>query len=607
MEKLVSSEACDNVKLCNDKVVLKNSGLEYSAEERDKMIEEYSRTMFYSLLPRTVVKGKIIDKMDKSVIVNIDSKADGVVLKSEFDKNKELNIGDSIDVFVTDIENNKGMLTLSRREAEREKTWKMIFDSEQNGTILSAIVVDGTKGGLKAKIDSVDVFIPGSQIDINQVTDFSEYIGQHIDVIVLKTSRGQKWSNNRNDKDSVIVSHKLAIENHINDQNRAILEQLSEGQVIEGVVKNLTSYGAFINIGGVDGLLYINDISWRRINHPNEVLEVGQNVNVVVLGYNKDENRLSLGMKQLEPNPWDKLPTDIVVGSVVEGTVVNITDYGVFLEILPGLEGLIHVSEMSWTQQYNKVNNNIHIGDKLQAKVLELSVKTRRLALGLKQLQKNPWEQKDIDKTLAIGTRHDVKVVNIMSYGCIVRFDCEVEGLLHISDMSWTHRLNNPSDMLAVGDTIEVTILDLNIEEHKINVGLKQLKENPWTEFGDEFKVGTVHEGEIIKKENKGIYVSIEHDMECFVAKSNIPTNISTDIGSSIKIKICEFLPLEFKLFGVHESINVSGKHSDSKSVSTGNKGTHSNKRWSHVNKAVTKIGDIEEFKNIKTLSHKND
>jgi small subunit ribosomal protein S1 len=567
---------------CSNDVLLKNSSLDYSAEEKDQMIKDYSNFFTQPLSNYDIVDAKIIAIEDKNVIVDIGAKSNGVIERSEFNDIPDLKVDTTVEVFVENVDDKTGTMVLSRRKAKLLKAWKILEDSLQNGTALDSFVVNRTKGGLIVKIGSIDAFLPGSQIDLKPVFDFDAFINKHIDVVVLKIND----TNN-----NVIVSHKVLIERQVESMNMSFMDNLAVGQILEGTVKNLTSYGAFVDLGGIDGLLHLTDISWGRVNHPSDVLEVGQKVKVVVIDLDKDAKKLSLGIKQLSPNPWEVLDPSIQVGSVIKGKVVNITDYGVFVEIVPGVEGLIHVSEISWTQQNVNINDYVKVDQVIDVKVLELSPENHRMALGLKQLADNPWMQEGLNEKFSIGSKHNVEVINIVPFGCYVKFDNGIEGFLHISNMSWTHSVNHPSDVVNVGDKIDVAVLDFNAELCNLSVGLKQLTQNPWDAFVDEFKVGSVHEGSIVKKTQKGYFVRVEHDLECFVSKLHMPKDSSFKVGDTLEIRVIEFSAVNCKLSGSHKDVHVDIKAQKNNVFNEGFM-----KKGNFITKTSARFGDIDEL-----------
>jgi small subunit ribosomal protein S1 len=567
---------------CSNDILLKNSSLDYSAEEKDQMIKDYSNFFTQPLSNYDIVDAKIIAIEDKNVIVDIGAKSNGVIERSEFNDIPDLKVDTTVEVFVENVDDKTGTMVLSRRKAKLLKAWKILEDSLQNGTALDSFVVNRTKGGLIVKIGSIDAFLPGSQIDLKPVFDFDAFINKHIDVAVLKIND----TNN-----NVIVSHKVLIERQVESMNMSFMDNLAGGQILEGTVKNLTSYGAFVDLGGIDGLLHLTDISWGRVNHPSDVLEVGQKVKVVVIDLDKDAKKLSLGIKQLSPNPWEVLDPSIQVGSVIKGKVVNITDYGVFVEIVPGVEGLIHVSEISWTQQNVNINDYVKVDQVIDVKVLELSPENHRMALGLKQLADNPWMQEGLNEKFSIGSKHNVEVINIVPFGCYVKFDNGIEGFLHISNMSWTHSVNHPSDVVSVGDKIDVAVLDFNAELCNLSVGLKQLSQNPWDAFVDEFKVGSVHEGSIVKKTQKGYFVRVEHDLECFVSKLHMPKDSSFKVGDTLEIRVIEFSAVNCKLSGSHKDVHVDVKAQKNNVFNEGFM-----KKGNFITKTSARFGDIDEL-----------
>ncbi|MDR2402346.1 MAG: 30S ribosomal protein S1 [Cytophagales bacterium] len=567
---------------CGNAVLFKNSSLDYDVEERNRLMKEYCNFGFQPLKNYDIIEAKIIAIEDKNVIVDIGAKSNGVIARSEFNDIPELEINSVVDVFVENVDDKTGTMVLSRRKAKLLKAWKILEESLQSGTALDSFVVNRTKGGLIVKIGTIDAFLPGSQIDLKPVYDFDSYLGKHIDVVVLKIN---DFNNN------VIVSHKVILERQIENMNMSFMDNLAVGQILEGVVKNLTSYGTFVDLGGIDGLLHLTDMSWGHISHPSDILEIGQKIKVVIIDLDKETKKLSLGIKQLSANPWDELDKNIQVGSVIRGKVVNITDYGVFVEIVPGVEGLIHISEISWTQQNVNINDFVKVNQGINVKVLELSAENHRMALGLKQLSDNPWMQKGVNEKFSIGSKHNVEVINIVSFGCYVKFENGIEGFLHISNMSWTHSVNHPSDMVSVGDKVDVAILDFNAELCNLSVGLKQLSPNPWNSFAEEFKVNSVHSGTVVMKTLKGYFVRVEHNLECFVPKMHLPKGLVVKIGDAMEIRVIDFSAVNCKLFGSHKDIHI-----DPKSQRNSNFNEGFMKRGNFITKTSARFGDIDEL-----------
>ncbi|MEL6606967.1 MAG: 30S ribosomal protein S1, partial [Bacteroidota bacterium] len=458
-------------------------GAAYTDQERAALTQSYEATLT-SIKEYEVVKGAVVDISDRDVIINIGSKADGLVPLNEFRDLADLKPGDEVEVYIEEQEDAKGQLVLSRKKAKLVRGWEKIQAAADTSEVIEGLVKRRTKGGLIVDIYGIEAFLPGSQIDIKPVRDFDAYVGKTIDVAVVKIN----YAN-----DNVVVSHKALIEKSLESQKSEIISNLEKGQILEGIIKNMTSFGVFIDLGGVDGLLHITDISWGRIAHPEEVLELGQKVKVVVTDFNEDKKRISLGMKQLTPHPWEAIPADIEVGAKVRGKVVNIADYGAFLEIMPGVEGLVHISEMSWSQYPKNIKEFVKVGEEVEAVVLTLDRESKKMSLGIKQLTGDPWASTEILEKYAVGTKHQGVVRNMTHFGAFLELEEGIDGLLHVSDLSWTQKVNHPSEVLKAGDAVEVVVLELDKENKRLALGRKQLEDNPWDAYEQEFALDSVH------------------------------------------------------------------------------------------------------------------
>src|SRR4028118_2010922 len=444
---------------------------------------------------KEVVKGTIVGISDRDVILNIGFKSDGLVPLSEFRDMPDMKVGDEVEVYVENQEDAGGQLILSRKKAKILTAWNNIQRALDEDLVIEGYVKRRTKGGLIVDIFGVEAFLPGSQIDVKPIRDFDIYVGKKMEVKVVKINAAF---------DNVVVSHKVLIEKDLEQQRAAILNNLEKGQVLEGVIKNMTNFGVFIDLGGVDGLLHITDISWGRINHPQEVLELDQKVNVVVLDFDDDKKRISLGMKQLTPHPWDSLSQDIQIGSDLKGKIVNVADYGAFLEILPGVEGLIHVSEMSWSQHLRNPQDFLKVDDEMEAVVLTLDREERKMSLGIKQLTEDPWTKQNVLTKYAVGTKHSGVVRNLTNFGLFLELEEGIDGLVHVSDLSWTKKIKHPSEFTKVGEELEVVVLELDPDSRRLALGHKQLEENPWDTFETIFTTGSVHRCTVLSKNDKG-------------------------------------------------------------------------------------------------------
>ncbi len=511
----------------------KGFGEGYSSKDRQELDKLYGGTIA-SVNESEVVQGSVVGINDRDVILNIGFKSDGLVPLAEFKDMPNLKIGDIVDLFIEERENTMGQLILSRRKAKLVKGWEYVQTALDKDQIIEGFVKRRTKGGLIVDVFGIEAFLPGSQIDVKPIRDFDIYVNKNIEVKVVKIN----YTN-----DNVVVSHKVLIEKDLEQQKAAILTNLEKGQVLEGVIKNMTNFGVFIDLGGVDGLLHITDISWGRINHPEELLKLDQVVKVVVLDFDEDKRRISLGMKQLTSHPWDSLAADIAVGSKVKGRIVNVADYGAFLELQPGVEGLIHVSEMSWSQHLRNPQDFIKVGDELNAVVLTIDRAERKMSLGIKQLTEDPWTRQDILAKYAVGTRHKGIVRNLTNFGLFIELEEGIDGLVHVSDLSWTKKIKHPSEFTKVGDSIEVQVLELDAVNRRLALSHKHLEENPWDTFETIFTVGSTQKGTIISKNDKGVVIELPYGIEGFCSLKNLAKedNSKAETGESYDFKVLEF------------------------------------------------------------------
>ncbi|MBS1559858.1 MAG: 30S ribosomal protein S1 [Bacteroidetes bacterium] len=511
----------------------KGFGEGYSSKDRQELDKLYGGVIA-SVTESEVVKGTVVGITDRDVILNIGFKSDGLVPLAEFKDMANLKIGDVVDLFIEERENAMGQLILSRRKAKLVKGWEYVQTALDKDEIIEGFVKRRTKGGLIVDVFGIEAFLPGSQIDVKPIRDFDIYVNKAIEVKVVKIN----YTN-----DNVVVSHKVLIEKDLEQQKAAILTNLDKGQVLEGVIKNMTNFGVFIDLGGVDGLLHITDISWGRINHPEELLKLDQVVKVVVLDFDQDKKRISLGMKQLTPHPWDSLSAEIVVGSKVKGKIVNVADYGAFLELQPGVEGLIHVSEMSWSQHLRNPQDFLKVGDELEAVVLTIDRTERKMSLGIKQLTEDPWTRQDVLSKYAVGTRHKGIVRNLTNFGLFLELEEGIDGLVHVSDLSWTKKIKHPSEFTKVGETIEVQVLELDAVNRRLALSHKHLEENPWDTFETIFTAGSVHKGTIVNKNEKGVVVELQYGIEGFCSLKNLAKEDGSkaETGEAYDFKVLEF------------------------------------------------------------------
>ncbi|MCI0920259.1 30S ribosomal protein S1 [Sphingobacterium rhinopitheci] len=503
----------------------------YSEAERTKLEEQYAGT-FNQINQGEIIEGVVVSINNKDVVLNVGFKSDGLVAKTEFRDLPELKIGDTVDVFVESQEDANGQLVLSRKRAKTQRSWEAINEALENDAIIDGYVKSRTKGGLIVDIKGVEAFLPGSQIDIKPIRDYDIYVGKTMEFKVVKINHEFK---------NVVVSHKVLIEDDLENQKSEIVAKLEKGQVLEGTVKNITDFGVFIDLGGVDGLLHITDISWGRIEHPKEVLALDQTINVVVLDFDDEKKRIALGLKQLSAHPWESLDTALEIGSKVKGKIVTVADYGAFLEIIPGVEGLIHVSEMSWSQNLRSPQEFLKVGDEIEAQILTLDREERKMSLGIKQLTPDPW--KNITERYPVGSKQTAVVKNMTNFGVFVELEDGIDGLIHISDLSWSKKINHPNEFTKVGETLDVVVLELDEENRKLSLGHKQLEENPWDTFETIFTEGSLHEGTVIKVGDKGDIVALQYGVEGFCPSKH---SVKED-GNSLKVDdVVEFKIIEF-------------------------------------------------------------
>ncbi|ERM83110.1 30S ribosomal protein S1 [Rhodonellum psychrophilum GCM71 = DSM 17998] len=516
-----------------DNFATKGFGEGYSKEKRAEMEALYTGTL-NEITEKEVIKGTVVGINDKDVIINIGFKSDGLVPVSEFRDLPDLKIGDVVDLFIEEQENSLGQLVLSRKKARMVRAWQDIEDALENDKVIEGLVKRRTKGGLIVDIYGVEAFLPGSQIDVKPIRDFDIYVGKKMEVKVVKINHAN---------DNVVVSHKILIEKDLEKQKAEILNNLEKGQILEGVIKNMTNFGVFIDLGGVDGLLHITDISWGRINHPEEVLNLDDKVQIVVLDFDDDKKRISLGMKQLTPHPWDSLSANLEIGSRVKGRIVNVADYGAFLELAPGVEGLIHVSEMSWSQHLRNPADFVKVNDEIEAVVLTLDKDERKMSLGIKQLTEDPWTKGDMATKYAVGTKHKGVVRNLTNFGLFLELEEGIDGLVHVSDLSWTKKIKHPSEFVKVGDELSVAVLELDVDNRRLALGHKQLEENPWDTFETVFPIGSDHKCTVVSKNDKGAVLELPYGLEGFATIKNLEKEdgSSVEVGESLDFKVSEF------------------------------------------------------------------
>ncbi len=507
------------------------NGETQSAKSREELTRTYDESL-NTVKDKEVIEGTIIALNKREAVVNIGYKSDGIIPMNEFRYNPDIKIGDVVEVFIENQEDKKGQLILSHRKARASRSWERVNQALENDEIIKGFIKCRTKGGMIVDVFGIEAFLPGSQIDVKPIRDYDIFVGKTMEFKVVKINPEFK---------NVVVSHKALIEAELEQQKREIIAKLEKGQVLEGTVKNITSYGVFIDLGGVDGLIHITDLSWGRVSHPEEVVSLDQKLNVVILDFDDEKKRIALGLKQLMPHPWDALAETIKVGDKVNGKVVVMADYGAFVEVAPGVEGLIHVSEMSWSQHLRSAQDFMKVGDEVEAVVLTLDRDERKMSLGIKQLKKDPWE--DIEIKYPVNSKHTAKVRNFTNFGVFVEIEEGVDGLIHISDLSWTKKVKHPSEFTQIGADIEVVVLEIDKENRRLSLGHKQLEENPWDVFETVFTVGSVHPGTIVEMLDKGAVIQLPYGVEGFAT----PKHLVKEDGSQAKVdEKLEFKVIEF-------------------------------------------------------------
>ena len=499
-----------------------------SKEELDKAYDE----TLNKVADHQVVDGKVISVDKKEVVVNIGYKSDGIIPASEFRYNPDLKIGDSVEVYVESAEDKKGQLILSHKKARLSKAWDRVNAALEAEEIVQGFIKCRTKGGMIVDVFGIEAFLPGSQIDVHPIRDYDQFVGKTMEFKIVKIN--QEFRN-------VVVSHKALIEAELEAQKKEIIGKLEKGQILEGTVKNITSYGVFVDLGGVDGLIHITDLSWGRVDDPKKVVELDQKINVVILDFDDEKKRIALGLKQLTPHPWDALDAELKVGDHVKGKVVVIADYGAFVEIQPGVEGLIHVSEMSWSQHLRSAQEFLKVGDEVEAVILTLDRDERKMSLGIKQLKEDPWEA--IEAKYPVGSKHNAKVRNFTNFGVFVELEEGVDGLIHISDLSWTKKVKHPSEFTQVGAPIDVVVLDIDKENRRLSLGHKQLEDNPWDVFEEKYTVGSIHTGKITELLEKGAVVALDENVEGFATPKHLVKEDGSQAqqGEELPFKVIEF------------------------------------------------------------------
>ena len=561
------------------------------ASEKDALTQKYAETLS-KVGEKEVVEGTVISMNKREVVVNIGYKSDGIISLNEFRYNPELKVGDKVEVYVETQEDKKGQLTLSHKQARALRSWDRVNEALEKDEIIKGFVKCRTKGGMIVDVFGIEAFLPGSQIDVKPIRDYDVFVGKTMEFKVVKIN--QEFKN-------VVVSHKAPIEAELEQQKKEIIGKLEKGQVLEGTVKNITSYGVFIDLGGVDGLIHITDLSWGRVNHPNEIVTLDQKLNVVILDFDDEKKRIALGLKQLTPHPWDALSADLKVGDTVKGKVVVMADYGAFVEIAPGVEGLIHVSEMSWSQHLRSAQDFMKVGDEVEAVVLTLDRDERKMSLGIKQLKSDPWQ--NIEEKYGVGTKHTAIVRNFTNFGVFVEIEEGVDGLIHISDLSWTKKVKHPAEFTQIGAPIEVVVLEIDKENRRLSLGHKQLEENPWDVFETIFTVDSVHEGTITEIFDKGAVVALPYGVEGFAT----PRHLVKEDGSQAKVdeklefKVIEFNKAAKRIIVSHSRVFEDAQKSEEKAKKNAEeKSTKKAVKQVKEKLEKTTLGDITELAALK-------
>lgn len=566
-------------------------GETYTEVSKDDLVKTYDETL-NTVKDKEVVMGTVTSMNKREVVVNIGFKSDGVVPMSEFRYNPDLKIGDEVEVYIESQEDKKGQLILSHKKARATRSWDRVNEALEKDEIIKGYIKCRTKGGMIVDVFGIEAFLPGSQIDVKPIRDYDIYVGKTMEFKVVKIN--QEFKN-------VVVSHKALIEAELEQQKKDIISKLEKGQVLEGTVKNITSYGVFIDLGGVDGLIHITDLSWGRVNHPNEIVQLDQKLNVVILDFDDEKKRIALGLKQLTPHPWDALDADLKVGDKVKGKVVVMADYGAFVEIAPGVEGLIHVSEMSWSQHLRSAQDFMKVGDEVEAVILTLDRDERKMSLGIKQLKADPWQ--NIEEKYGVGSKHKATVRNFTNFGVFVEIEEGVDGLIHISDLSWTKKVKHPAEFTQIGAEIDVVVLEIDKENRRLSLGHKQLEENPWDVFETIFTVDSVHEGTITEIFDKGAVIALPYGVEGFAT----PRHLVKEDGSQAKVeekldfKVIEFNKAAKRIILSHSRIFEDAQKSDERAKKSAEEKT-TKKAVKQVKDKLEKttLGDITELAALK-------
>ena len=569
---------------------------EHGQVETGKTREELMKTYDESLntvKDKEVIEGTVIALNKREAVVNIGYKSDGIIPMSEFRYNPDLKVGDTVEVFIENQEDKKGQLILSHKKARAARSWDRVNEALENNEIIKGYIKCRTKGGMIVDVFGIEAFLPGSQIDVKPIRDYDVFVGKTMEFKVVKIN--QEFKN-------VVVSHKALIEAELEQQKKEIIAKLEKGQVLEGTVKNITSYGVFIDLGGVDGLIHITDLSWGRVNDPNEVVKLDEKLNVVILDFDDEKKRIALGLKQLQPHPWDALDPNLKVGDKVKGKVVVMADYGAFVEIAPGVEGLIHVSEMSWSQHLRSAQDFMKVGDEIEAVILTLDREERKMSLGIKQLKPDPWET--IEEKYPVGSKHVAKVRNFTNFGVFVEIEEGVDGLIHISDLSWTKKIKHPSEFTQIGADIDVVVLEIDKENRRLSLGHKQLEENPWDVFETVFTVGSIHEGTIIEMLDKGAVVALPYGVEGFATPKHLvkEDGSQAQLDEKLPFKVIEFNKDAKRIILSHSRIFEDAAKAEEKAEKKASKKSSKKEETPMIQNqaASTTLGDIDALAALK-------
>ena len=566
-----------------------------SKEELDKAYDE----TLNKVADHQVVEGKVVSVDKKEVIVNIGYKSDGIIPATEFRYNPDLKAGDVVEVYVESAEDKKGQLILSHKKARLSQAWDRVNQALEEQQIIQGFIKCRTKGGMIVDVFGIEAFLPGSQIDVHPIRDYDQFVGKTMEFKVVKIN--QEFRN-------VVVSHKALIEQELEAQKQEIISRLEKGQILEGTVKNITSYGVFVDLGGVDGLIHITDLSWGRVDDPKKVVELDQKINVVILDFDEEKKRIALGLKQLTPHPWDALDANLKVGDHIHGKVVVLADYGAFVEVQPGVEGLIHVSEMSWSQHLRSAQEFLKVGDEVEAVILTLDREERKMSLGIKQLKEDPWEA--IEVKYPVGSKHTAKVRNFTNFGVFVELEEGVDGLIHISDLSWTKKVKHPSEFTKVGEAIDVIVLDIDKENRRLSLGHKQLEENPWDVFEEKYTVGSVHTGKITEMLEKGAVVALEENVEGFATPKHLVKEDGSQAqqGEELEFKVIEFNKDSKRIILSHSRTFEDAQREEKRAA----RKTAAPKKKDEAPKienvaASTTLGDLDVLANLKAQMEKGE